>query len=315
MRIDRMLSILVMLLNKDRVSANELAEKFEVSVRTVYRDIDSINAAGVPVISYPGNNGGFGIMDTFKIDRQLFNLKDMLNVLSTLKGVNSALEDLELETAIEKISSLVPKEKTEELNLHMEQVVIDILPWGMNKDLKEYLKKIHQALNESKLLHFNYLNSKGEKSLRSVEPLTLIFKGYTWYLFAFCLSKNDYRFFKLTRIKNLKKLDQKFDRKKVSYQDFMTPDFQKVKMVNLVLRFSPEMKERIEDYFPGKAIKIDKNGKIIVSVSYPEEEWIYGFILGYGEDVEILEPQHIREAIKEKIKKIQAVYKPDIMVS
>jgi predicted DNA-binding transcriptional regulator YafY len=310
-----MLSIVVILLNKDRVSAKELSEKFEVSVRTVYRDIDAINLAGIPIISYQGNNGGFGIMDTFKIDRQLFSVKDMLNVLSALKGINTALADKELDLAIEKISSLVPREKSEELKLHLEQIVIDILPWGFTQKQKEYLRLINEAISHSRLVNFSYQNSNGEKSTRTVEPMTLMFKGYAWYLFSFCLLKNDYRFFRISRIKNPKILNQEFKRRKTSYQNFLFADPQKTKMVHLTLKFSSVTRQKIEDYFDEDAITYQNNGDLIVKVTFPEDEWVYSFILSYGEYVEVLEPSHIRNIIQERIKKLSAIYKPDIMVS
>ena len=141
MRIDRMLAITVMMLNRDRISARELAERFEVSIRTIYRDIEAINLAGIPVISYPGNNGGFGIMDNYKIDRQVLSLKDMLSILSALKAISSSLEFSELDNAIEKINSLVPRGKTGQKNLFAEQFVVDILPWGFRKRQKTLVQK------------------------------------------------------------------------------------------------------------------------------------------------------------------------------
>jgi predicted DNA-binding transcriptional regulator YafY len=130
MRIDRMLAITVMLLNRDRINARELAEKFEVSVRTVYRDIDAINMAGIPVISFPGNEGGFGIMEHFRLDRQLLTLNDMLTILTALKGIDTGLIHKEVESAIEKITNLVPKEKADQAEQFFNQMVIDVVPYG-----------------------------------------------------------------------------------------------------------------------------------------------------------------------------------------
>jgi predicted DNA-binding transcriptional regulator YafY len=309
MRIDRMLSIIVLLLNKERVSARELADKFEVSIRTVYRDIDAINLAGVPVISYQGNNGGFGIMDTFKMDRQLFSVKDMLNVLSALKGINTAFADKELDSAIEKISSLVPKEKSEEISLRLEQIAIDILPWGFTEKQKEYLKILYAAIGDNKLINFSYQNSQGEKSSRTVEPMTLMFKGYAWYLFAFCRLKNEFRFFRISRMKNPKILNQEFIRQKTSYQNFIFANPQKTKIANLVLKFTSDVRQKIEDYFDAESITYLKNGDLIVKVAFPEDEWVYSFILSYGGFVEVLEPLHIRKIIQERIKNMIGIYK------
>lgn len=136
-----MLTITIMLLNRERISAKELADKFEISVRTVYRDIEAINLAGIPIISYSGNNGGFGIMENYKIDRQLLTLNDMTAILSALKGVNTTLEDRELDSAIEKIKSLLPRDRAFEMDQRSEQIIFDILPWGPGSRQKNGEKK------------------------------------------------------------------------------------------------------------------------------------------------------------------------------
>ena len=304
-----MLAITVMLLNKDRISAKELADKFEVSVRTIYRDIDAINLAGIPIISYQGNNGGFGILPNYKIDRQLLTLKDIQSILSALKGVNLAFDNRELDTAIEKIHNLVPKEKTDELNLHLEQIVIDILPWGFTQKQKELIKIIHAAIAESKLLSFKYRNYNNEFISRTVEPMTLIFKGYAWYLFGFCLVRNDYRLFRLSRIKGIKTLDQIFIRRNKSYRELSENGENKPPLINLVLRFNDNARVRLEDYFDEEHLEYEKDDSIIVRASWPFEEWIYSYILGFGSDVEVLEPAHIRKTIKDKAEKILQFYK------
>lgn len=297
-----------MLLNRKRITARELAEKFEVSIRTVYRDIDAINLAGIPITSHQGSDGGFGIIDTYKIDRQLLTLNDMLAMLSALKGINTTLEDRELDSAIEKITSLVPKDKTEQLNLHLEQLVIDILPWGYTKKQREKLKEIHHSIISNRLLNFHYRNYKGEKNVRTVEPMTLLFKGYAWYLFAYCCLRQDYRIFRLSRMYFLDTLEKQFVRREKSVHEVMKPDIDTNYWTHLVLKFSPKARVRVEDYFDEEQIEIQQNGDLIVKVSFPEDEWVYSIILSYGEFVEVLQPQHIRKIIQEKAKKIINYY-------
>ena len=315
MRIDRMLSIVVMLLNRNRISARELSEKFEVSIRTIYRDIDAINLAGIPIISYSGNNGGFGIIENYKIDHQLLTFNDMCTILSTLKGVNTTFEDRELDAAIEKIKSLVPRDKTDNLDLYLQQIVIDILPWGYTKAQKERIKTIQKSIINNNLLKFNYKNTKGEDSIREIEPITLVFKGYAWYLFSYCCLKNDYRVFRLSRMKNIIILKETFIRKNISYQDYMKYDITDDRIVPIILKFSPDVRVRVEDYFEEEEIEYKKDGEMIVKISYPEDQWVYSFILSFGENVEVIKPEHIRNIIQEKAKKIIKNYNPDIMLS
>ncbi|MBN2401782.1 MAG: YafY family transcriptional regulator [Spirochaetes bacterium] len=309
MRIDRMLAITVMLLNRDRISARELAEKFEVSVRTIYRDIDAINLAGIPVVSYPGNDGGFGIMENYKIDRQLLTLNDMLTILSALKGINTGLKNSEVENAIEKISNLVPKEKAEEMELFFRQMVIDIAPYGHSEKYKNNLKVIQRSIADNKLLRIIYTNIKGEKLERIIEPMTLIMRGYIWYLFAFCRERNNFRIFRLSRIKNIQVLEQNFTRKDQSHEKYINQKDETQPETPIVLKFSPAARVKVEDYFEEEQIEILENGDMIVRVSYPEDEWVYSFILSYGESVEVLEPPHIKKIIRDKIKMVLEKYK------
>lgn len=303
MRIDRMLAITVILLNRKRISARALADKFEVSVRTIYRDIDALNSAGIPVVSYPGNDGGFGIVDTFKLDRQLFTFRDMISVISALNGLNKTLEDSELDNVIEKIRNLVPREKSGELDLSLEQFIIDVLPWGARQKQRELIQIVHNAIVNKKLLEFTYRNSKGEETRRAVEPMTLLFKGYAWYLFGFCQLRNDYRFFRLSRISNPDSSQIDFQRRDKSYNEFET-DQKNQKPVSLVFKFSPEVRFRVEDFFDPEDIEILENGGTIVRVQWPEDEWVYSMILSYGEHIQVLEPAHICEKILQKVKKI-----------
>lgn len=315
MRIDRMLAITVILLNKERVSARELANRFEVSVRTIYRDVDAISAAGIPITSYAGNQGGFKILDTFKLDRQLLTMKDMLSILSALKGINVTLENKELDSAIDKITNLVPDDKTNLLEDHLQQVSIDILPWGYFKTQQKYLKEIHNAISGSRIIEFEYENAKGEVVTRKVEPMTLIFKGYAWYLFSFCLYRNDYRLFRLSRINSLETSDELYTRKEITYKEYFKESYSKAEKVNLKLKFPISSKQKAVECFGDENMKTDNDGNLIVNFSSIEDEWIYSMLLAFGENVEVLEPAYIREILKEKAEKIFNIYKHDIMVS
>lgn len=310
MRLDRLLAITLMLLNRDRISAGDLAEHFEVSVRTIYRDVEAINLAGIPIISYAGHGGGFGIMENYKIDRQMFSLKDMLAMLTALKGINLTLRDRDLDLTIEKISSLIPREKKEQLVRQYEQLVIDIMPWGQGEKQKKRLTTIHASIKESRLLKFHYRNAKGEKLLRTVEPMTLLFKPYTWYLFAYCRSRRDFRFFRLTRMNDLSILPETFTRRPKTYEDTFLKETGKVKTVDLLLQFAPKARPMVEDYFEEEWISIQKDGSALVKISVPEDEWVYAMILSYGENVKVLKPDHIRKIIRERAQNIFLNYPP-----
>jgi len=303
-----MLAITILMLNKEKVTARELADKFEVSIRTIYRDLEAINLAGIPLVSYPGNNGGYGILKNFKLDRQILTLNDMISILSALKGINTSLEDNSLDSAINKISSLIPSDKKEEVDQYTEQISFDLLPWGYRKKEKEIMQLIHNSIINTRIIEFKYKNNKGENYTRIVEPMTLVYKANAWYLFSYCLKKNDFRFFRLSKINNIKIKDQTFIRKKASYRDYLIPDLNNMTLVDLKLRFSPTIKDVIEDFFEEDNISYDNEGYIIVDISFPEGEWIISTILSYGDNVEVLKPEYLKKIIKEKAKKIMEIY-------
>ena len=314
MRIDRMLAITVTLLNRDRISARELADRFEVSIRTIYRDVDAISMAGIPITSYAGKQGGFKIIDSFKLDRQLLTMKDMLTMLSALKGINATLENEELDSAIDKITCLIPDDKTSLLEDHLQHISIDILPWGTQKKQQKFLKQIHNSITENYIIEFRYENTKGEIRERRVEPMTLIFKGYAWYLFSFCLYRKAYRLFRLSRMKDVNILEEKFVRKAKTHKEYFKESDRSEKLTNIILKCSNKIKQKVIEYFGEDNVEI-KEKNLIVNFSAPEDEWIYSIILSFGEYVEVLEPENIRNIIKEKAEKIISIYNHDIMVS
>lgn len=307
MKIDRMLTIIVTLLNRNRVSAKELAEKFEVSVRTIYRDIESINMAGIPVISYPGNNGGFGIMENYKWDNQLLTLKSVCSMLSALKGINSTLEDIELESSIEKLQNLIPQDKTHHLDLHMEQIIIDIQPWAYIPKRKQLIKIIRNAIAQSKLMTMTYRSFANETNTRQIEPMSLVFTGYTWYLFAYCHLRADFRVFRTSRIIDIEIEDVLFERRDKSYQDIEETQKQ-VSLTSITLQFTPQVRTRVEDIFDRELIEILNTGELIVTADFPEKEWCFALIFSFGEHVEVLAPERVRRAVASRVKSMHETY-------
>lgn len=308
MKIDRLLSIVIMLLNRERVQAKDLAEHFGVSVRTIYRDIDAINEAGIPIVTYQGNNGGLGIVDTYKIDRQVLTLNDMVSILSVLKGVNSSFQDNQLHNAIEKIHALVPGDKQEYLARHMDHLVVDVMPWGMNDAQKEKIISLQQVIAGSRLIRFIYHDTNGSRSQRAVEAMTLVYKAAAWYLFGFCRLRNDYRLFRLSRIKGLELLDEPFVRKDVGYREYEKTHSSNVKMIKLVVRFSKAIRHNVEDYFEDSSLLHLDNGDIVATFEIPDNDWVLSYLLSFGDNAEVIEPKKMRDLLQEKAKKLIALY-------
>ena len=186
---------------------------------------------------------------------------------------------------------------------------------GKEFDRRKFLKAIYSAIINLRQVEFSYRNAKGEFAERTVEPMTLLFKGYTWYLYAFCRLKSDYRIFRLSRIRELKIMDAGFTRRDKSYDDLerqVNDKDKKSELVKLQLKFKPEARVRVDDFFDDDIVKELDNGDLFVEVSFPEDEWVYSFILGYGESVEVLGPRHVRKIIREKAERIYKIYQGKI---
>lgn len=297
MRIDRMLAITILLLSRDRVSAKELAGRFEVSVRTIYRDMEAINIAGIPIISYPGAEGGFGIMEGFKLDRQIFTTQDMISILSPLEGINKAFKSEGITKVIDKIHSLIPGNEKKNVSETLNRMIIDIQPWGRSDKWKAIFKEIQNAIERQKIIKLSYVNSNGEASERQVEPMTLIFKSHTWYLWGYCLEKSDYRMFKISRMQNLTILNKSFIHRGDSYQE---PEEFTGDVIPIKLRCSKAFKAKAIEYFHQDHLEEKEDG-IYINLNYPTGSWVKEFVLSLGANIEILEPKWLRNEIKEEI--------------
>lgn len=303
-----MLAIVVLLLNRKKITARELAERFEVSLRTVYRDIDAINQAGIPIMSSQGNNGGFHIVENYRLNHQFLSLDNFRAILTALKGVNTTLQDRDLEMTMEKIRSLVPEDLVSDLDKQLDQFVVDFLPWGFNQRMQTRIQTINRAIMQSRMLSIDYQNLKGEASRRDVEPMTLMLKGYNWYLFAYCRFKEDGRVFRLSRIRDLELLDRTFIRRDIHFTDFTQQESSTQSLVELELKFQPSARLRVEEFFYAEQIHYQADGSMVVQAAFPEDQWIYSFILSYGPFVEVINPPHIRQLIADTAKKMLAVH-------
>lgn len=296
-------------MNRKRVTAKELSDYFEVSIRTIYRDLEAINQAGIPITSYQGSNGGYSIIDNYKIDKQILNNDEINSILVALEGLDTTLNKREFKDIIEKINVLIPDCKKEIKK--RKKYFIDFTPWGVSDREKKKIDLIEKAIDENKLISFSYIDLKGDRTTRKVEAMTLVLRGNSWYLYGYCRLREDYRIFKIYRIKELKVLEKNFLRKDKEFEEglFTENRQSKRKIINLVIRFNAEARPRVEEFFSENDIKYKKDGTLLVNVSYPEDEWLYGFILSFGDKVEVLEPLYLRKKIQEKVKRIFEIYK------
>lgn len=307
MKIERLLAIIVILLNRRRITAKELAERFEVSIRTIYRDIASLNGAGIPIIASQGYEGGLAIPDSYKLSRQLLTPRDLDAMISTLQGVNQRMVHKDLERIIEMLVSLLPKEDEARISSHHRSFVVDLTPWGPMETPNQTMQVVQRAVDDTRLLAFSYNDASGRSTSRTVEPHTLIFKGYAWYLLAYCRLRGDFRIFRLSRISSPRISDSSFlVRDPGDIHRFFHFNYGPSQPV--VLRFSPTVRAKVEDAFPGAEFCHGEDGFVIVRVELPDDPWILAFILGFGADAEILSPDSWRQAVKKNLAGMKKLY-------
>ena len=305
MQMNRLFEMIYLLLNKKLVTAKELAEHFEVSQRTIYRDVDILGLAGIPIYTEKGKGGGISLLPEFVLNKSILSEQEQNEILSALQGL-STVKTAETDQVLKKLSTIFNKNTVNWLD-------VDFSDWGSYHGGVFYDFKT--AILERRIAEFDYYGASaggftyGELTHRRIEPIQLWFKSKSWYLKAYCLEKKDLRTFKLTRIRNLTITDERFDERdllsispKVSSDSHQKPD------VTLKFKIAPEMTYRVYDEFDEDFSEKQPDGSFLVEVTWPEDDWVYGTILSYGEYIEVLEPEHIREIIKEKSQKTANKY-------
>lgn len=308
MKIDRLVSIILLLLEKERIGAQELADMFEVSPRTIYRDIDSINMAGIPVRATSGVGGGFEIMQQYKIDKKVFSTADLSVILMGLSSLSNTMRGDELVSAFAKVKSFIPAERAKEIELLTGQITIDLAPWSGNKNVQPYLERIKQAMQENRLLSFDYLDRAGNRIPRVAEPYQLVLKGSQWYWQGFCRTRNDFRLFKLSRTFGLQPLEETFVPRDHPKPELDASDILAAKQIRIKLRIHKSILERVLDYCNDEDISPDGGEYFIVRYPFIENDYYYDLLLGLGDRCECLEPPRVRAEMRRRTHAIAALY-------
>lgn len=300
MKIDRLIGILSILLQKDKTTASELAEKFEVSRRTILRDIDDISRAGIPIMTEQGRDGGISVMEGFRIDRTLLSEEDMHSILSGLQSLNSVSENGRYRQLMDKLS---PK-RTDMMNAD-NHIIIDLSSWDRST-VSDKIALIKAAMENNETISFTYYSPSGE-SRRTIEPYHLIFQWSGWYVWGYCTKRCDWRLFKLTRITELIRTGEKCAKREV-------PEYSCDKLlhakggITAEVRFDKSVKWRIIDEFGTELPRYDDEGNILLSFTWADVPSFYQYILTFGDKAEIISPEEYREEFYELLKNIEVKY-------
>jgi predicted DNA-binding transcriptional regulator YafY len=299
MKSQRLLAITMLLLGRDSVSAPELAKRFEVSARTIYRDIEALCEAGIPIVAYPGAGGGYGIMEDFKIDRSLLKPGEIGQLSSTLGSLSKAIGDARLGQVADRLKALRSRSAParEERTSPENYLFIELAPAARER---EKIGVLRRAIEEGRLVVFSYVDSGGRASRRSAEPYALVFTWQAWYLYAFCRARDDFRLFKIARMKDLALAPERFRRREVDLDsrpwnkgwEEASP-FRETR-----IRFADAA--RVEEHFAECDIEPEPGGRAVVRTCLPADEWAVSFLLGLGIPFEVLEPPELRAMVAER---------------
>jgi len=294
MKINRLIEIITILLNRQTVTAKELAERFGVSKRTIYRDVDALSSAGVPIYTDKGKGGGISILEDYTLNKTMLSKSESEGLILALKAMG-ATDYPEADALLEKIGSIFKS------NMAHDWIEVDFESWSSKVNEDNKFGKIRDAIISSLVINFDYINGSGVKSNRNADPVKLIFNAYTWYLIAYCHNRQEHRMFRLSRIKNVRLTDKHFTKRTITEEEKQVVH---APLVELKLRRDEKVLNRLYDTFDEQFISQNSDGSYDLTVEIPDEEWIYGFVLSFGSFAEVLAPKHIRDEVRDRAKKV-----------
>lgn len=291
-------------MNKKTITAKELGERFEVSQRTIYRDIEILCQAGIPIFTNKGKGGGICLMEHFVLNKSVLSDQEQKDILSALQGFK-ATSYSDTDHVLSKLNSLFG-------NKSSDWIEVDFSYWNSNEEDKRKFHQVKEAILSHLVIQFDYYNSNGQESNRILEPNKLIFKGQAWYLYGRCREKKSYRYFKISRIKNLLLSEEVFTPSPILESEEGPHTQYSRQMIDIVLKVDAQLAFRVYDEFPPQAIEKQSDGSFLIHNKLLSGNWIYGYLMSYEDHIEVIEPIEIRnqliEHYKNALKKYNMTY-------
>ena len=300
MKIDRLIGILSILLQKEIVTAPELAEHFELSRRTIIRDIDALSNAGIPIRTLQGSGGGISIMSGYRMDRTLLTSRDMQMILAGLRSLDSVSGSGYYGQLMEKIQA-----GSSELISGRDSILIDLSSW-YKTSLAPKISTIQDAIENRHILDFYYYAPSGE-SKRSIEPYYVVFKWTNWYVYGWCMKRKDYRLFKLNRMDKVRESAKSFTARKAPVPG-LSSELAFPRNIILKALFEPDMKWRLVEEFGPECYEVQADGRLLLIKDYKDLENLTMWLLTFGDRVEVLEPAEVREKLKTMAESMVKMY-------
>lgn len=300
MQESRLFRILYELLANGKTTAPALARKLEVSVRTIYRDIDALSACGVPICTIPGKSGGIALLDGYTIPKALLSDDERAQILAALQGIDTTTAQ-ENDTLLTKLTAIFQ-------TANSNWIEVDFSDWvRQGRPTQETFQTIKEAIFAQRVVTFHYYGNSGEESKRQVLPLRLVFKSKDWYLYGFCRLREAYRYFKLTRIQSLRILAEHFDPCNLPPEPPRTSPLAQKQLITVTLKFDKMLAFRVYDEF-SDPIHTDADGNLILTTMLPDSETLFAYLLSFSDGVEILAPADLRARFYEELEKIRKKY-------
>lgn len=311
MKAQRLLAITMLLLNRDSASAPELAKRFEVSARTIYRDMESLCEAGIPIVAYPGAGGGYGIVGEFKINRSLVRPEELGQITAALTSLSAAVGDPRMSQTIDRLKALRARALSAKGLVEGRPIAgkpaienylfLELAPAERER---EKIGKLRLAIEERRVVSFGYVDAEGRASSRRAEPAALVFTWQAWYLYAYCLTRDSFRLFKIARIADLEREAGRFAPRPVDLDSRPWNRGWADSSPFLPSRIRFDDAARIEEHYGPESIERESGGGAVVNTSLPADEWAVSYLLGLGLPFEVLEPEALRKLVSERVGEI-----------
>ncbi|MEK0315046.1 helix-turn-helix transcriptional regulator [Cohnella sp. 56] len=283
-KVERLISIIMILLKKEVVSTKEFTQLFHVSKRTILRDMETLSLSNIPIYAVNGVKGGYGIMDAYKVDKRLLSSSDLQNILTALGGLEQILLTEEVERTIKKIEAMVSP-----LSLNR-SIQLSFYDWEGRSEILETLKMCQESILKKRLVSFDYTDKDGAVTNRVVEPYELHFSELSWYLKGFCLHRQGSRTFKLSRIDHLTMDERAFhprdDWSEQGNEASYLPQF-----VTIKARISPRIKDQIIERYGRKSIEDHSSGFLLATIYVPQNRMGFQLLASFGTHLKIVEPE------------------------
>lgn len=308
MKLDRLVAIIMVLLEHEKISAKNLAEMFEVSPRTIYRDLDTINRAGIPICSTAGPGGGAEILKTYKIEKRLFSVSDVTTLLMGLGSIPCNLPSNTIIETLAKVKGFIPLEKQREFDFQAKRIKLDSVPWVSCGNLSDSIALLKTALEQNRILRFDYSDFRNRKSSREIEPYRLLLKGEEWYIQGYCLTREDYRTFKLLRMQNACISSQTFETRNFPFEEMDSARFHDQQITSAKLRIHESVRDLIISRFGEDCLTPDGPEYDIADIHLPIDDLACNYILGFGDKCICLEPENLRDEMRKISERIFNFY-------